>query len=168
MKYDLNAMDFDPDKDGFSSAFTWEFTPEGSEYWARQYIDGITPEGQAKWDAMKLQWNEENLVEKRAQVGDNVTVVANTTRHGFGIGSVVECVDLFDWEWGHRFSDGDDFWWMKPEEYDVDRTQRYVVECYGITTICTREEAEKLAAGGVDAVYKLGDKVSVTVKVELS
>lgn len=47
--------------------------------------------------------------------------------------------------------------------------QRYVVLTDDDTIICTRSEAEDLAAaGGVDSVYKLGDKVTVTVKVELN
>ena len=47
-------------------------------------------------------------------------------------------------------------------------TQRYVVVTPTETAICTRAEAEDLASTGVDAVYKLGDKVEVTVKVEFN
>lgn len=108
MKYDLKAMKFKPDNEDLIWAFTWDETPEGYNYWERQYYSGTTPEGQAKWNAMKRQWNEEN------------GVVAT----------------------------------------------RYVVLTDDETIICTRAEAEDLAAGGVDAVYKLGDKVNVTVKVE--
>lgn len=197
MKYDLKAMDFDPDADDLTTAFTWEFTPEGSDYWARQYIDGITPEGQAKWDAMKQQWNEENSVmtretgtarELNLQVGD---VVA----HG-GSGAEYMVVDTCD---GLRFKcvDSGGYGVAIEESNDTYRivyrakpleditapdsmfpmncrcattpAQRYVVLTDGETLICTRSESEDLCAtGGVDAVYKLGDKVSVTVKVELS
>ncbi len=45
--------------------------------------------------------------------------------------------------------------------------QRYVVLTDDDTIICTRSEAEDLAARGVDAVYKLGDKVNVTVTLDL-
>ena len=45
--------------------------------------------------------------------------------------------------------------------------QRYVVLTDDDIIICTRSEAEDLAAGGVDAVYKLGDKVEVSVTVTL-
>lgn len=48
----------------------------------------------------------------------------------------------------------------------TDTPQRYVVVTPTDTLICTRSEAEDLANGRVDAVYKLGDKVNVTVKVE--
>lgn len=178
MKYDLKAMDFDPDKDDLTTAFTWEFTPDGSDYWSRQFIYGITPEGQAKWDAMKQQWNEENCVERNTgtarelnlQVGDVVefagdvdTVIsAEVIKSGSYTGKVR--LHLKDFETG--IFDNEQITVISRAS---DTTpQRYVVECYGITTICTREEAEKLAAGGVDAVYKLGDKVSVTAKVELS
>jgi hypothetical protein len=109
MKYDLKAMKFKPDAGDIIDAFQWDYTLEGYVYWDYQDENGITPEGQAKWDAMKRQWNEEN------------GVVAT----------------------------------------------RYVVLADDETIICTRAEAEDLVATGVvDAVYKLGDKVEVTVKVE--
>jgi len=127
MKYDLKAMKFVPDESDIDRAFLWVKTPEGADYWNNQCENGITPEGQAKWDAMKQQWNEENGVIER-EVG--------TAR--------------------------DDQWSIVPPN----TPQRYVVLTDDDTIICTRAEAEDLAAGGVDAVYKLGDKVEVTVKVE--
>ena len=62
MKYDLKAMGFDPDEARISHAFQWDKTPEGDLYWLYNLT---TPEGRAKWDAMKQQWNEENGVSER-------------------------------------------------------------------------------------------------------
>ena len=62
----------------------------------------------------------------KAKIGDKVTVVANNSSHDFEIGSVVECIELRDWgagiDWGHKFSDGDDWWWMQPREYTINTT----------------------------------------------
>jgi len=58
----------------------------------------------------------------KANIGDKVTVVENTTYHGFEIGSVVECIELRDWEGGHRFTDGDEDWWVQPREYTINPT----------------------------------------------
>lgn len=60
MKYDLKKMRFDPDADSPIGAFNWDATPEGTNYWYKQHNFKLTPEGQAKWDAMKQQWNEES------------------------------------------------------------------------------------------------------------
>ena len=129
MKYDLKAMKFKPDNEDLIWAFTWDETPEGYNYWERQYYSGTTPEGQAKWNAMKRQWNEEN--------GVSLSEVENASDVKFRIAPRT-----------------------------ITQAQRYVVLTDDETIICTRAEAEDLAAGGVDAVYKLGDKVEVTVKVE--
>ena len=83
MKYDLKAMRFDPDSDHLFTAFLWHETPEGYGYWDCQCTNGLTPEGQAKWESMKRQWNEENGVslsevgtahELDLQVGDKVKI----------------------------------------------------------------------------------------------
>lgn len=136
MKYDLKAMKFKPDNEDLIWAFTWDETPEGYNYWERQYYSGTTPEGQAKWNAMKRQWNEENAPDP-----DSPSM--------YGMLSEM---------------------WRNPTSTNcrctITPAQRYVVLTDDETIICTRAEAEDLAAGGVDAVYKLGDKVEVTVKVE--
>lgn len=66
MKYDLEDMGFSPDADDVSYAFGWDATPEGPTYWVDFYSGTMTKEGaevaQAKWDAMKKQWFEEQEV----------------------------------------------------------------------------------------------------------
>lgn len=63
MKYDLKDMGFSPDADDVCEAFGWGETPEGPTYWADFFFGTMTKEeaevAQAKWDAMKKQWYEE-------------------------------------------------------------------------------------------------------------
>ena len=64
MKYDLKAMEYKPDSGKRTAIngvwFLWLLTPEGEDYWRRVRNNGITPEAQAKLDAMKAQWDAEN------------------------------------------------------------------------------------------------------------
>lgn len=179
MKYDLKAMEFKPDEIDLFLAFTWDVTPDGHDYWENQYENGITPEGQAKWDAMKRQWNEENGVsesevgtarELDLQVGDVIKFDgfegAVNSAKVIPTGSVYSGQVELDFEnYGRGIFDDEVF--TVTSRYTITPAQRYVVLTDDDTIICTRAEAEDLcAAGGVDAVYKLGDKVEVTVKVE--
>ncbi len=172
MKYDLKAMEFDPDADNLPYAFLWHETPDGESYWSYQCRKGITTEGQAKWDAMKQQWNEENGVERETGTLAELDVKP---------GDVVEFIQtgrrtkITHFSNGHYYGDGKNPGWPYSDTHIfriISRAsdtpaQRYVVLTDGETLICTRYEAEDLAAsGGVDAVYKLGDKVEVNVKVE--
>lgn len=63
MRYDLEDMGFYPNTDNVCEAFGWGATPEGHTYWADFYFGNMTKEeanvAQAKWDAMKKQWYEE-------------------------------------------------------------------------------------------------------------
>ena len=63
MNYDLKAMGFSPAADDVCEAFGWGSTPEGPTYWADFCFGTMTEEeaevAQAKWDAMKKQWYEE-------------------------------------------------------------------------------------------------------------
>jgi hypothetical protein len=197
MKYDLKAMGFSPDVGTLFSAFTWANTPEGYSYWSNQCRNGLIPEGKAKWDAMKRQWNEENGVSER-EVGTARELdlqVGDVVEYGGFEGAVtsVELIPLGEIFGGQTRIEFDNYGSVifcgeqitvisraKPLEdiaspdsmfpmncrCTITRPQRYVVVTDDDTIICTRAEAEDLAAGGVDAVYKLGDKVEVTVKVE--
>lgn len=63
MKYDLKAIGFDPNEPRIDYAFHWPSTPEGYGYWMTFGNGYMTKEdaevAQAKWDAMKKQWYEE-------------------------------------------------------------------------------------------------------------
>lgn len=166
MKYDLKAMSFDPKSNHISKAFIWQHTPEGYGYWLKQCLDELPPEGQAKWDAMKQQWNEENGVEHEIGTLEELDVkpgdVVSPCPKGvlqYTIG--IEGGDYIDIKDGERLSDTHIFRLISRTE-----PQRYVVETPTYTIICNRTEAETRAASGVATVYKLGDKVNVTVKVE--
>ena len=74
-KYNLKAMEFDPEADSVLDAFVWTETPEGPQYWA-DFADGLmnpeeAKEAQAKWDAMKKQWYEEQEVGDCLDWGDS-------------------------------------------------------------------------------------------------
>lgn len=197
MKYDLKAMGFKSDEARIYEAFTWDETPDGYYYWNNQYENGITPEGQAKWDAMKQQWNEENGVIEREvgtareldlQVGDVIEfdgikgavksakviptgsaysgeVQLDFENYGMGIFDDEQITVISRAKTLEDIAAPDSMFPMNCR-CTITTAQRYVVLTDDETIICTRAEAEDLAAGGVDAVYKLGDKVEVTVKVE--
>ena len=84
------------------------------------------------------------------------TVEAHQTLHSHQTGKSIKYCSWYDAPYFRLISRASDT-----------PAQRYVVVTTTDTVICTRSEVEDLAAGGVDAVYKLGDKVTVTVKVEL-
>lgn len=75
MKYDLEAMGFSPYADDVGTAFVWDATPEGFDYWSA-FSAGVMTKGeaevaQAKWDAMKKQWYEEQEVGDCLDWGDS-------------------------------------------------------------------------------------------------
>lgn len=66
MKYDLKAMDYDPDATCLGDMFDWEETPEGFDcwYWSDLMfrMNGeISEDTQEKLDAMRKQYEEEQM-----------------------------------------------------------------------------------------------------------
>ena len=65
MKYDLKAMNFDPDSEEFTSIdgvwFRWTETPEDYRYWLTVHTNGQTAESRAKIQAMRDQYKAEVL-----------------------------------------------------------------------------------------------------------
>lgn len=70
MYCDLKAMFFNPGGETAWESFAFGNTPEGYKYWEAFHFGTMTEEeaevAQAKWDAMKKQWYEENCPEALA------------------------------------------------------------------------------------------------------
>jgi len=57
-KYDLEAMEYEPDKSNIYSKFRWLETPQGGQFWSLQ-ARGLTDEGRAALAEMQAQWEQE-------------------------------------------------------------------------------------------------------------
>lgn len=73
MKYNLDAMKFDPNATNIASMFDWDETPEGWDYWCDVNTSiisfGFTPPcAQIKLDTMRKQWEEENVKEPKQYI----------------------------------------------------------------------------------------------------
>lgn len=66
-KYDLKAMDYDPDYVKLPRKFTWKETPEGLDYWLEASVfyklkGYYASDVQEKLDAMQRQYEEETAL----------------------------------------------------------------------------------------------------------
>lgn len=65
--YDLKAINYDPDSTTLGGLFYWKQTPEGYDYWRPfgvfTLIADLPPEAAAKIQAMRDQYERENLPE---------------------------------------------------------------------------------------------------------
>ena len=67
VKYNLDAMRFNPYEEDIYDAFIWGNTPEGGDYWYKFWSGILSSKGmqeaRTKWDTMKKQWFEEQSVD---------------------------------------------------------------------------------------------------------
>jgi hypothetical protein len=64
-KYNLEAMQYDPEENSRIGLFLWYETPQGHDFWAKEFGwrrgFSATEEGRAALAEMKRQWESENV-----------------------------------------------------------------------------------------------------------
>lgn len=105
VKYDLKAMEFDPNETKVDRAFWWDKTPEGEDYWSKFYYGWMTNSeeevAEAKWAQMKKQWYKEQPNENPLKDAWDefaildTTALNNNVKHPshYNQSGEVECID---------------------------------------------------------------------------